>query len=510
MDHLPIFCQLRDRDCLIVGGGDVAERKARLLLDAGARLTVNALAFIPQFTAWADAGMLTLVEGPFDESLLDTCWLAIAATDDDALNQRVSEAAEARRIFCNVVDAPKAASFIMPSIIDRSPLMVAVSSGGTSPVLARLLREKLESLLPLHLGQVAKYAGQLRGRVKQQFATMGERRRFWEKLFVNDRLAQSLANNDQKAITETTEQLINEPLDHRGEVVLVGAGPGDAGLLTLKGLQQIQQADVVVYDRLVSDDIMNLVRRDADRVFVGKRAGYHCVPQEEINQILLREAQKGKRVVRLKGGDPFIFGRGGEELETLCNAGIPFSVVPGITAASGCSAYSGIPLTHRDYAQSVRLITGHLKTGGEELETLCNAGIPFSVVPGITAASGCSAYSGIPLTHRDYAQSVRLITGHLKTGGELDWENLAAEKQTLVFYMGLNQAATIQQKLIEYGMPGEMPVAIVENGTAVTQRVIDGTLSQLGELAQQMNSPSLIIIGRVVGLRDKLNWFSNH
>ena len=206
-------------------------------------------------------------------------------------------------------------------------------------------------------------------------------------------------------------------------MVLVGAGPGDAGLLTLKGLQQIQQADVVVYDRLVSDDIMNLVRRDADRVFVGKRAGYHCVPQEEINQILL--------------------------------------------------------------------------------ETLCNAGIPFSVVPGITAASGCSAYSGIPLTHRDYAQSVRLITGHLKTGGELDWENLAAEKQTLVFYMGLNQAATIQQKLIEYGMPGEMPVA-------VTQRVIDGTLSQLGELAQQMNSPSLIIIGRVVGLRDKLNWFSNH
>ena len=245
MDHLPIFCQLRDRDCLIVGGGDVAERKARLLLDAGARLTVNALAFIPQFTAWADAGMLTLVEGPFDESLLDTCWLAIAATDDDALNQRVSEAAEARRIFCNVVDAPKAASFIMPSIIDRSPLMVAVSSGGTSPVLARLLREKLESLLPLHLGQVAKYAGQLRGRVKQQFATMGERRRFWEKLFVNDRLAQSLANNDQKAITETTEQLINEPLDHRGEVVL-------PGLIAFHLYQDLPKADMA-YPTLVNN-----------------------------------------------------------------------------------------------------------------------------------------------------------------------------------------------------------------------------------------------------------------
>jgi len=438
----------------LVGGGDVAERKARLLLDAGAQLTVNALTFIPQFTAWAAEGMLTLVEGEFSETLLDECWLAIAATDNDAVNQRVSDAAETRRIFCNVVDAPKEASFIMPSIIDRSPLMVAISSGGTSPVLARLLREKLESLLPQHLGHVAKFAGQLRSRVKRHFATMSERRRFWEKLFVNDRLAQSLANQNMAAVESITEQMLNEPLDNRGEVVLVGAGPGDAGLLTLKGLQQIQQADVVVYDRLVSDEIMNLVRRDADRVFVGKRAGYHCVPQEEINQILLREAQSGKRVVRLKGGDPFIFGR-----------------------------------------------------GGEELETLCHAGIPFSVVPGITAASGCSAYSGIPLTHRDYAQSVRLVTGHLKTGGELDWANLAAEKQTLVFYMGLNQAAAIQEQLIAHGMQADMPVALVENGTSVQQRVVSGTLSELGELAQQVKSPSLIIVGRVVALRDKLKWF---
>jgi len=454
VDHLPIFCQLRGRACLLVGGGDVAERKARLLLDAGAQLTVNALTFIPQFTAWAAEGMLTLVEGEFSETLLDECWLAIAATDNDAVNQRVSDAAETRRIFCNVVDAPKEASFIMPSIIDRSPLMVAISSGGTSPVLARLLREKLESLLPQHLGHVAKFAGQLRSRVKRHFATMSERRRFWEKLFVNDRLAQSLANQNMVAVESITEQMLNEPLDNRGEVVLVGAGPGDAGLLTLKGLQQIQQADVVVYDRLVSDEIMNLVRRDADRVFVGKRAGYHCVPQEEINQILLREAQSGKRVVRLKGGDPFIFGR-----------------------------------------------------GGEELETLCHAGIPFSVVPGITAASGCSAYSGIPLTHRDYAQSVRLVTGHLKTGGELDWANLAAEKQTLVFYMGLNQAAAIQEQLIAHGMQADMPVALVENGTSVQQRVVSGTLSELGELAQQVKSPSLIIVGRVVALRDKLKWF---
>ena len=454
MDHLPIFCQLRDRACLLVGGGDVAERKARLLMDAGARLTVNSLAFVPQFHVWANEGMLTLVEGSFDESLLDPCWLVIAATDNEAVNEQVSVAAESRRIFCNVVDAPKQASFIMPSIIDRSPLMVAVSSGGTSPVLARLLREKLESLLPQHLGHVASYAGKLRRRVKDHFISVAERRRFWEKLFVNDRLAQSLANQDAPAVEAMTEQMLAEPLDNRGEVVLVGAGPGDAGLLTLKGLQQIQQADVVVYDRLVSDEIMNLVRRDADRVFVGKRAGYHCVPQEEINQILLQEAQRGKRVVRLKGGDPFIFGR-----------------------------------------------------GGEELETLCHAGIPFSVVPGITAASGCSAYAGIPLTHRDYAQSVRLITGHLKTGGELDWANLAAEKQTLVFYMGLNQAATIQEKLIEHGMQADMPVALVENGTSVKQRVVSGILTELGELARQVESPALIIVGRVVGLRDKLKWF---
>ncbi|CCJ99846.1 siroheme synthase CysG [Cronobacter malonaticus] len=456
MDHLPIFCQLRHRACLLVGGGDVAERKARLLLEAGAALTVNALAFAPQFEAWAEQGMLRLVQGEFNASLLDDCWLAIAATDDDAVNNQVSEAAEARRIFCNVVDAPKQASFIMPSIIDRSPLMVAISSGGTSPVLARLLREKLEALLPQHLGKVAGYAGQLRRRVKQTFASMSERRRFWEKFFVNDRLAQSLANDDEQAVNRITETLLSEPLDDRGEVVLVGAGPGDPGLLTLKGLQQIQQADIVVYDRLVSDEIMNLVRRDADRVFVGKRAGYHCVPQEEINQILLREAQRGKRVVRLKGGDPFIFGR-----------------------------------------------------GGEELETLCDAGIPFSVVPGITAASGCSAYAGLPLTHRDYAQSVRLITGHLKNGGEFDWHNLAAEKQTLVFYMGLNQAAAIQEKLIEHGMDPQMPVALVENGTSVKQRVVAGVLSELGALAQRVESPSLIIVGRVVALRDKLNWFSS-
>ncbi|MCB5324616.1 siroheme synthase CysG [Yersinia intermedia] len=456
MDYFPIFCQLQHKACLLVGGGEVAERKARLLLDAGAVITVNACEFTLQFHHWAEQGLLTLVCGEFVPDLLAEKWLVIAATDQVAVNALVYQSANLQRVFCNVVDDPKRTSFIMPSIIDRSPIMIAISSGGKAPVLARLLREKLEAMLPQHLGQLAQLAGNLRQRVKQHFTAMADRRRFWEKLLTHDRLAQSLANDDQVQIEQHIEHLFNAPLSDRGEVILVGAGPGDAGLLTLKGLQQIQQADVVVYDRLVSDEVMNLVRRDAERIFVGKESGYHCVPQESINQLLLQQAQQGKRVVRLKGGDPFIFGR-----------------------------------------------------GGEELETLAEAGIPFSVVPGITAASGCSAYSGIPLTHRDHAQSVRLITGHAKKDTQLDWANLAAEKQTLVFYMGLSQAGEIQRQLIQHGMPTTTPVALVENGTSRHQRVVSGELSQLGLLSQQVNSPSLIIVGSVVRLREKLNWFSS-
>ena len=457
MDYLPLFCKLENRDCLLVGGGEIAERKARLLLEAGAKLTVNALEFKPQFICWQQQKQLVLIKSEFNEQLLDNKWLVIAATNCQKTNQQVSSAAENRRIFCNVVDSPKDASFIMPSIIDRSPIMVAISSEGHAPVLARLLREKFEAILPQHIGKLAIYAGYLRNKVKATYRSMTERRRFWEKLFSHDRLAQAIANNDSENVDTLTNELFDDSLDCRGEVVLVGAGPGDPGLLTLKGLQQIQQADIIVYDRLVSKEIMNLTRRDAQRIFVGKHPGFHCVPQEQINQILLEQAQKGLRVVRLKGGDPFIFGR-----------------------------------------------------GGEELETLFNANIPFSVVPGITAASGCSAYSGIPLTHRDYAHSVRLITGHLKDGSHLDWRSLAAEKQTLVFYMGLSQAENIKANLIKHGMDGQTPIAIVEEGTTTKQKVINGLLSELGQLALQARSPSLIIVGPVVALREKLNWFSQN
>ncbi|WP_324033404.1 siroheme synthase CysG [Aeromonas caviae] len=455
MDYLPIFCRLDNKPVLLVGGGEVAERKARLLLDAGAQLTVVAPELDPELAELAANGSIEWLAGEFAPPQLTGKWLVVAATDRREVNALVYQSANQARIFANVVDDPKRSSFIMPSIIDRSPLMVAISSGGKAPVLARLLREKLEALLPQHLGAVAAFAGSLRERVKARFASMGERRRFWERLLGADRLGQALARGDSASANQLADSLFADESQTGGEVVLVGAGPGDPGLLTLHALRQMQQADVVVYDRLVSDEVMALVRRDARRIFVGKQAGNHCVPQEGINQLLLEEAQKGQRVVRLKGGDPFIFGRGGEELETLVGSGIGFQVVPGITAASGCAAYAGIPLTHRDHAQSVRFVTAHGKGGAQDL----------------------------------------------------DWPLLAKDKQTLVFYMGLSSCATIREQLLAHGKGGDTPVALIERGTQPSQRVIRGTLDQLPTLAVGVESPALIMVGSVVTLADQLAWF---
>ncbi|EKP0262081.1 uroporphyrinogen-III C-methyltransferase [Aeromonas sobria] len=455
MDYLPIFCRLDNKPVLLVGGGEVAERKARLLLDAGARLTVVAPELDPELAELAANGSIEWLAGEFAPAQLAGKWLVVAATDQREVNALVYQSANQARIFANVVDDPKRSSFIMPSIIDRSPLMVAISSGGKAPVLARLLREKLEALLPQHLGAVATFAGSLRDRVKARFASMGERRRFWERLLGADRLGQALARGDSASANQLADSLFADENHTGGEVVLVGAGPGDPGLLTLHALRQMQQADVVVYDRLVSDEVMALVRRDAKRIFVGKQAGNHCVPQEGINQLLLEEAKKGQRVVRLKGGDPFIFGRGGEELETLVGTGIGFQVVPGITAASGCAAYAGIPLTHRDHAQSVRFVTAHGKGGARDL----------------------------------------------------DWPLLAKDKQTLVFYMGLSSCATIREQLLAHGKASSTPVALIERGTQPCQRVIRGTLDELPTLAVGVESPALIMVGSVVTLADQLAWF---
>ncbi|TNI21307.1 siroheme synthase CysG [Aeromonas dhakensis] len=455
MDYLPIFCQLDNKPVLLVGGGEVAERKARLLLDAGAQLTVVAPELDPELAELAANGSIEWLAGDFAPQQLAGKWLVVAATDRREVNALVYQSANQARIFANVVDDPKRSSFIMPSIIDRSPLMVAISSGGKAPVLARLLREKLEAMLPQHLGAVATFAGSLRDRVKARFASMGERRRFWERLLGADRLGQALARGDHASAHQLADTLFAEESKAHGEVVLVGAGPGDPGLLTLHALRQMQQADVVVYDRLVSDEVMALVRRDAKRIFVGKQAGNHCVPQEGINQLLLEEAKKGQRVVRLKGGDPFIFGRGGEELETLVGSGIGFQVVPGITAASGCAAYAGIPLTHRDHAQSVRFVTAHGKGGAQDL----------------------------------------------------DWPLLAKDRQTLVFYMGLSSCGVIREQLLAHGKGVDTPVALIERGTQPSQRVIRGTLDRLPELAVGVESPALIMVGSVVTLADQLAWF---
>ncbi|MCA7000130.1 siroheme synthase CysG [Dickeya solani] len=454
MNYLPIFADLRQRPVLVVGGGEVATRKIDLLQRAGADVRVAARSLCEPLHAQHQAGRLAWVAQEFSPALLDNVFLVIAATDDAALNATVFEEANRRQLLVNVVDDQPKCSFIFPSLIDRSPLMVAISSGGQAPVLARLLREKLEALLPARLGHMAELAGKWRGRIKQRLASVTERRRFWERIFTGRFSSLVAAGQLAQAEQELALQLA-QPDVKQGEVALVGAGPGDAGLLTLRGLQVIQQADVVLYDHLVSDEVLDLVRRDAERICVGKRASAHLLPQDEINALLVKLAQEGKRVVRLKGGDPFIFGRGGEELQQVAQAGIPFQVVPGITAAAGATAYAGIPLTHRDYAQSVIFITGHCRPDGDAL----------------------------------------------------DWSTLARGRQTLAIYMGTVKSAEISQQLIAHGRAPHTPVAVIGRGTRQDQQVLIGTLAELEQLAQQAPTPALLVIGEVVNLHQHIAWF---
>lgn len=456
MDYLPIFADLKSKPVLVVGGGDIAARKIELLRRAGARVQIAARELCEELQALADHDQLEWLATSFDETQLDSVFLVIAATDDSALNARVFAAASQRHLLANVVDDQPKCSFIFPSIVDRSPLVVAISSSGTAPVLARLLREKLETLLPANLGQMAEIAGQWRDKVKQRFSKMSDRRRFWERAF-NGLFASQVAAGNVQGARQTLDSQLDNPEQAQGEIILVGAGPGDSGLLTLRGLQVMQLADVVLYDHLVSDEILDLVRRDADRICVGKRAGAHSVPQEETNRLLVTLAQKGKRVVRLKGGDPFIFGRGGEELQAAQQAGIPFQVVPGITAAAGATAYAGIPLTHRDYAQSVLFITGHCRPDGDGI----------------------------------------------------DWPSLARARQTLAIYMGTVKAAEISQQLIAHGRDASTPVAVIGRGTRQDQQVLTGTLEHLEELAQRAPTPALLVIGEVVNLHAQLAWFQH-
>ena len=459
MKYLPVFLKLENRPCVVVGGGKVAARKVAMLLKAGAEIIVVAPDLCDELEKLHKAGAILHARREFQEHDIDGMVLAIAATNNERVNRQVSAVADRLRIPVNVVDTPKLCSFIVPSIIDRSPVQVAVSTGGASPVLARLLRARLESFIPSAYGRLAVLVDEFRHKVKQRFTEPKQRRYFWESV-LQGRVAELLFAGREKEARAALEDAIadaDQSYITSGEVYLVGAGPGDPDLITFRALRLMQQADVVVYDRLVSQPILDMVRRDAEMIYAGKERDNHALSQESINELLVRLAREGNRVLRLKGGDPFIFGRGGEEIETLAEEGIPFQVVPGITAASGCASYAGIPLTHRDYAQSCVFVTGHLKDGSVDL----------------------------------------------------DWQKLAKPAQTIVFYMGLHSIEILSRELIAHGLPEETPAALVQQGTTQNQRVFVETLASLPTLVEreEIKPPTLIIVGEVVRLRDKLKWF---
>lgn len=459
MDLLPLFHNLRGRRCLVVGGGDVALRKLRQLIDAGATVEVIAPDINTAICEIAERHTLSLKQRPFGEEDIAGAALVVAATNDQSLNERVSRLAQGANIPVNVVDSPELCTVVFPSIVDRSPVQIAISSGGNAPVLARMLRTRLEGLIPAGYGKLAALAGKYRDRVKTRIDSSLARKAFWEEVFEGD-IAELVYSERLKEADERLEQKLEEQQPSNvGEVYLVGGGPGDPDLLTFRALRLMQKADIVLYDRLVSKEVMALVRRDAELVYVGKTAGDHPVTQENINEKLAEYALQGKRVLRLKGGDPFIFGRGGEEIAHLAERGVPFQVVPGITAASGCASYAGIPLTHRDYAQSVRFVTGHLK---------------------------------------DHSL-------------DLNWHDLVAPNQTLVFYMGLSGLESICKELIAHGKSATTPAALVEKGTTARQRVFIGDLITLPDIVRKADAkaPTLIIVGDVVKLHDKLSWFKN-
>jgi uroporphyrin-III C-methyltransferase/precorrin-2 dehydrogenase/sirohydrochlorin ferrochelatase len=462
MHYLPMFMKVSARDCLVVGGGSVAARKVALLKKAAAHVTVVAPQLCDELSKLADSGAISYHARGFAASDLDGKVLAIAATNDTAVNRQVSELAQQQNIPVNVVDNQPLCSFIVPSIIDRSPVQIAVSTGGASPVLARLIRTKLEGMIPAAYGKLGALVEGFRDQVKAAFPTVEKRRVFWEHI-LEGTVAELVFTGHEKAARDMLQRAVDAAKETPavpGEVFLVGAGPGDPDLLTFRALRLMQQADVVVYDRLVSPAIMELVRRDAEIVYVGKERDKHTMRQENINQLLVRLAKQGKRVLRLKGGDPFIFGRGGEEIEQLAEQGIPFQIVPGITAASGCSSYAGIPLTHRDYAQSCVFVTGHLKDGSVDL----------------------------------------------------NWNALAHPNQTVVFYMGLHGAPTLCREMVAHGLPATTPVALVEQGTTPQQRVFTATLGTLLDVIakQDIKPPTLIIVGEVVTLHEKLKWIEEH
>jgi uroporphyrin-III C-methyltransferase/precorrin-2 dehydrogenase/sirohydrochlorin ferrochelatase len=454
MEHFPIFLDLAGRDALVVGGGPVAARKADLLARAGARVTFVAPGLAPAAAALVAGGRARHRAEAFAPDMIAGNAVVIAATDSLRVNESVSRAAGAIGVPVNVVDDAALSSFIMPSVIDRAPVTIAVSTGGVAPVLARLLRARIEAAVPAGFGRLARLAARLRRTVRLSLPDLGARRRFWEGVFEGRVAELVFAGREDEA-----EALFRGDLDRageaeaRGEVFLVGAGPGDPELLTFRALRLLQSADAIVHDSLVPHAILDLARREAERIDAGKRCGKRSAAQADINALMVRLARAGKRVVRLKGGDPFLFGRGGEEVEALAAEGVPVRVVPGVTAAMGCAAAAGIPLTHRDHAHAVVFVSGHRRAGAPDP----------------------------------------------------DWAALAQPDQTLVIYMGVGTIAETAAKLVAHGMPASTPAAAIENGTLPDERVIAGTLATLPSRIAEAGiaGPALIVVGSVVALRDR-------
>jgi uroporphyrin-III C-methyltransferase/precorrin-2 dehydrogenase/sirohydrochlorin ferrochelatase len=457
MQYLPVCLQLRNSPVVLVGGGTVATRKARLLLRAGASLNVVAPEIAPELEQLLAEHGGHWQRATYRKTDLDGRVLVIAATPHREINEQVHDDAIALNLPVNVVDSPDLCTFIFPSIVDRDPVIIAISSSGRSPVLARQLRSKIEAMVPGSYGRLAEFAGRLRHRVKEALPAETARRLFWEKAMEGTVAEQVMGGREDRAEALLEDMLKDVEALHCGEVYLIGAGPGDPDLLTFKAVRLLQAADVVLYDRLVSGPILDMARKDAERIYVGKKRDDHAVPQVQINQLLVDLAKQGKRVARLKGGDPFIFGRGGEEIELLARHDVPFQVVPGITAASGAACYSGIPLTHRDHAQSVRFVTGHLKDGSSNL----------------------------------------------------DWPSFQSESETLVFYMGLVGLPLICEQLQLHGRSAATPIALIERATTDDQRVITGTLATMVDIVkrEQPKAPTLIMVGGVVELHGELAWF---
>ncbi|WP_444997768.1 siroheme synthase CysG [Aliikangiella sp. IMCC44359] len=459
MQFFPFFHRLEQQRCLLVGGGKVALRKARGLLSSGIIIDVLSPEILTGLVELVDESGGTCLRDLFSAELIQQDYqYIIAATDSKIVNAQVAALAKTLNIPVNVVDDQNLCDFIFPAVIDRNPLTIAISNNGSSPILSRLLKQQVNRFVPAAYGYLSEFVGKHRKIVNEHITDEQRRVIFWEQVLQGSIAEAIFSGNHQQAEKMLFDALANlGSFNTSGEVYLIGAGPGDPDLLTLRAFRLLQQADVVFYDRLVSSEVMSLIRPEVEQIYVGKKRSNHSVPQDNINQLLVSYAKQGKRVARLKGGDPFVFGRGGEEIEQLVDDAIPFQVVPGITAANGCSAYAGIPLTHRDYAQSVQFVTGQLKEG------------------------------------------------HI----DLNWQELISPGKTLVFYMGLNSLPIICQSLISNGMEQNMSVALIEKGTTQAQRVFVSTLEKISEESKLNNvsSPTLLIIGHVVKLSEKLQWF---